>query len=184
LSEDSTGPDGVQGPSPDVKPSAMQGNEFLYGHLVAGILIAIAIANFVVRHGAGAPKKPQTALEVIALVAALALLPILRTRNRFIAPFAAVIAAFFVTYPRGPNSIQSVHVLAIVFPLVYALLLTQRQRKAAIAQAKTGGATRTRPARSRRRPKAGSDGGGSAGRPNAPTRNRRYTPPKAKRAKR
>jgi len=171
------------GTSPQSKPSAMQGNEYIYGHVVAAILIAVAIANFIVRHGAGAPKKPQTALEIIGLVAALALLPILQTRNRFIAPFAAVIAAFFVTFPRGPNSIQSLHVLAIIFPLVYALLLTQRQRKAAIAQAKSGGAVRPA-ARTRRRKRSKDDQESGADQPKSPTPNRRYTPPKAKRAKR
>jgi len=171
------------GTSPQAKPSTMQGNEFLYGHVVAAILIAVAIANFLIRHGTGAPTHPQTTLQIIGLIAAVALLPILRTRNRFIAPFAAVIAAFFVTFPRGPNSVQSMHVIAIVFPLVYALLLTQRQRKAAIAQAKAGGSTRP-PARSARRKRSKKDEDDSSNRPKAPTPNRRYTPPKAKRAKR
>lgn len=164
------------------KPSAMQGREFLYGHVVAGILIAVAIANFVVTKGTGAPKHPQTTLSILGLVAALALLPLLQTRNRFIAPFGAVIAAFFVTFPRGPNSVQSLHVLAIVFPLVYALLLTQRQRKAAIAQVKAGGRPRREPRVSRRQ--AAADRGKGTARPSSPSRNRRYTPPKAKRAKR
>ena len=167
----------------DSKPSAMRGNEFLYGHLVAGALIAVAIANFLVRHGKGAPKHPQTALDVIGLAAAIALLPILQTRNRFIAPFASVIAAFFVTFPRGPNSVQSLHVLAIIFPLVYALLLTQRQRKAAIALAKAGGGTRPA-ARTRRRRRSKDDATDAAGQGRTPTPNSRYTPPKAKRAKR
>lgn len=161
----------------------MQGNEYMYGHVVAAILIAVAIANFILRHGAGAPKKPQTALEIVGLVAAIALLPILQTRNRFIAPFAAVIAAFFVTFPRGPNSLQSLHVLAIIFPLVYALLLTQRQRKAAIAQAKSGGAPKPA-ARARRRKRSKDAEESRADHPKSPTPNRRYTPPKAKRAKR
>lgn len=170
-------PDAMQ-----AKPSAMQGREFLYGHLVAGVLIAVAIANFVLRHGTGAPKHPSTGLAVIGLVAALAMLPLLHTRNRFIAPFGAVIAAFLVTLPRGPNSLQSLHVLAIIFPLVYALLLTQRQRKAAIAQVKAGGGPR-REARGRRRQRAPEQEKPGA-RPGGPARNRRYTPPKAKRAKR
>ena len=165
------------------KPSAMQGNEFLYGQLVAAVLIAIAIANFVIRHGAGAPKHPQTGLQVLGLLSAVALVPIMFTRNRFIAPFAAVIAAFFVTFPTGPSTVRSLHVVAIVFPLVYALVLTQRQRKAAIAQAKAGAATRQpsqgRPRRSRRGKESD-----EADKPRAPEPNRRYTPPKAKRVKR
>lgn len=165
------------------KPSAMQGNEFLYGHVVAAILIAVAIANFLLRHGAGAPKNPPTTLDAIGLLAAIAVVPILRTRNRFIAPFASVIAAFFVTFPRGPNSLQSIHILAIIFPLVYALVLTQRQRKAAIAQAKTGGSAASSP-RPRRRKRSKDDEADSSEHPKGPTPNRRYTPPKAKRAKR
>lgn len=167
----------------ETKPSAMQGREFLYGHVVAGILIAVAIANFIVTKGVGAPKHPQTTLSILGLVAALALLPLLHTRNRFIAPFGAVIAAFFVTFPRGPNSVQSLHVLAIVFPLVYALLLTQRQRKAAIAQVKAGGGRARREPRASRRQQA-AEQAKAAGRPGGPARNRRYTPPKARRAKR
>jgi hypothetical protein len=174
---------GSAGPPSTAKPSAMQGNEFLYGHLVAATLIAVAIANFVIRHGPGAPKQPQTVLQIIGLVAAVALLPILHTRNRFIAPFASVIAAFFVTFPRGPNSVQSLHVLAIIFPLVYALLLTQRQRKAAMAQAKAGAATR-QPAERRRRRSRRRQESEDESRPKTPQQNRRYTPPKAKRAKR
>lgn len=179
----SAGPD----PSTTAKPSAMQGREFLYGHLVAGALIAVAIANFVIRHGTGAPKHPQTTLSIIGLVAAVALLPVLRTRNRFIAPFAAVIAAFFVTFPRGPSRLQSLHVIAIIVPLVWALLLTQRQRKAAMAQAKARGAARSaersteRPRR--RKSRRGKDTEEEV-RSRVPERNRRYTPPKAKRAKR
>lgn len=161
----------------------MQGNEFLYGHIVAAILIAVAIANFLIRHGAGAPKNPPTTLDAIGLLAAIAVVPILWTRNRFIAPFASVIAAFFVTFPRGPNSVQSIHILAIIFPLVYALVLTQRQRKAAIAQAKAG---RSAPptSRPRLRKRSKEEDTDSSDRSKAPTPNRRYTPPKAKRAKR
>ena len=166
------------------KPSTMQGNEYLYGHLVAALLVAVAILNFAIRHGVGAPKHPATGLDVIGLVAAIALFPLLRTRNRFVAPFAAVIAAFFITLPHGPNSLQSVHVVAIIFPLVYALVLTQRQRKAAMAQVKTGGA-RGRSPRSRGLESARKNTKQTNPKqPVTPTRSGRYTPPKSKRAKR
>lgn len=165
------------------KPSAMQGREFLYGQLVAAVLIAVAIANFVIRHGAGAPKHPQTGLQILGLLTAVALVPIMFTRNRFIAPFAAVIAAFFVTFPTGPSTVRSLHVVAIIFPLIYALLLTQRQRKAAIAQAKAGAATR-QPSQGRRRRSRRSKESDEVDKPRAPQPSRRYTPPKDKRAKR
>ena len=160
----------------------MQGNEFLYGHLVAGVVIAVAAANLLVRHGAGAPKHPQTTLSVAGLIAAVAVLPILRTRNRFIAPFAALIAAFLVTLPTVPNSVRSIHAVVIVFPFIYAFLLTQRQRKAALAQAKSGRPART-PAEPRRRRTRREKAAEEEARSRTPERSRRYTPPKAKRAK-
>lgn len=164
-----------------LKPTAMRGSEFRYGVGVAAILVLVAVLNLAVRHGAGAPKHPQTGLAVVGLVAALAVFPLLRTRNRFIVPFAAVVAAFFVTLPSGPNSVRSLHVVAIAFPLVYALVLTQRQRKAAMAQARSKASSRAESEpgtpRSGRRRKV-------EGQPAGPTASRRYTPPKPKRARR
>jgi len=180
---DQTDPPGSDGSDSAAKPSTMQGNEFLYGHLVAGVVIAVAVANLVIRHGKGAPKHPQTGLMVAGLIASIAVVPILRTRNRFIAPFAALLAAFIVTLPTGPQSVRGLHALVIVFPLIYAFLLTQRQRKAALAQVKAGRAARpaSEPRRRRsRRAKQSEEEAASK----APQRNRRYTPPKAKRAKR
>ena len=163
-----------------LKPSAMRGTELRYGVGVAIILVLVAVLNLTVRHGAGAPKHPQTGLAALGLIAALAVFPLLRTRNRFIVPFGAVIAAFFVTLPSGPNQVKSLHVVAIIFPLVYALVLTQRQRKAAMAQARLKAASRSAsepaaPRGSRRR---------KVEQPTGPTPNRRYTPPKRKRARR
>jgi hypothetical protein len=171
-------------PEPDeahLKPSAMRGSELRYGVGVAVILLIVAVLNLVVRHGPGAPKHPQTALAAVGLIAALAVFPLLRTRNRFIAPFGAVAAAFFVTLPSGPNSVKSLHVIAIIFPLVYALVLTQRQRKLAMAEARTKAAARQTgdapvPRGGRRRR--------SEPQPAGPSANRRYTPPKAKKARR
>lgn len=177
----------VDGPDAQLKPSAMRGPEFRYGIGVALILLVVAVLNLAVRHGPGAPKHPQTGLAIVGLVAALAVFPVLLTRNRFIAPFAAVIAAFFVTLPSGPNSVKSVHVLAIVFPLVYALVLTQRQRKLAMAAARSKAASRQA---------AGAAGSSSSASPRGgrrrksepmavgPSANRRYTPPKAKKVRR
>jgi len=161
-----------------LKPSAMRGSEFLYGVGVAVILLLVAILNVAVRHGAGAPKHPQTVLALVGLLAALAVFPLLLTRNRFIAPFGAVIAAFFVTLPSTPNSVKSLHAIAIVFPLVYALVLTQRQRKLAMAAAREKAAARqaagdTATPRSGRRRKREPQ-------PTGPIANRRYTPPKGK----
>ena len=166
-----------------LKPSTMRGSEPRYALGVAVILLVVAVLNFAIRHGKGAPKHPSTGLEVLGLVAALAVFPLLRTNNRFIVPFGSVVAAFFVTLPSGPNSVKSLHVLAIIFPLAFALVLTQRQRKAALANARSGAASRSsatsappRTPRSGRRRKQEE--------PSGPTANRRYTPPKPKRARR
>lgn len=173
--------EGVQPSEDQLKPSAMRGSEFRYGVGVAVILLAVAVLNLADRHGAGAPKHPATALQLVGLVAALAVFPLLLTRNRFIGPFGAVAAAFFITLPSGPNTVRSAHVIAIVFPLVYALVLTQRQRKLAMADARERAAARqaSRAAapRSSRRRKAEAQ-------PTGPTANRRYTPPKPKRVRR
>lgn len=178
---------GADAPDAQLKPSAMRGPEFRYGVAVALILLVVAVLNLAVRHGPGAPKHPQTGLAIVGLVAALAVFPILLTRNRFIAPFAAVIAAFFVTLPSGPNSVKSVHVLAIVFPLVYALVLTQRQRKLAMAAARSKAASRQAAGASGSSASASPRGGRRRkSEPTAagPSANRRYTPPKAKKARR
>lgn len=174
-------------PESHLKPSAMRGSEARYGLGIAAILVVVAVLNLAVRHGKGAPKHPSTGLEIIGLVAALAVFPLLRTRNRFIVPFGAVVAAFFVTLPNAPNSVKSLHVLAIIFPLVYALLLTQRQRKAAMADARSRAKTRssgqsstTGNTRTSGRSRRGAKADAAAG----PSANRRYTPPKAKRARR
>ena len=181
-------PDGAAEPEVQavdtLKPSAMRGTELRYGIAVAAILVVIAVLNLVIRHGAGAPKHPQTGLAVIGLIASLAVFPLLRTRNRFIVPFAALVAALLVSLPSGPNQVKSLHALVIIFPFAYALLLTQRQRKAAMAQARLKAANRSAnqpatgsaPTRGGRRRKAEQ--------PSGPTANRRYTPPKPKRARR
>ncbi|HEX4862879.1 MAG TPA: hypothetical protein VFV02_02330 [Acidimicrobiales bacterium] len=179
IPDDGSPPPGDAG----LKPSTMRGSEFRYALGVAVILLVVAVLNFAIRHGKGAPKHPSTGLALVGLAAALAVFPLLRTKNRFIVPFGAVIAAFFVTLPSGPTSLKSLHVLAIIFPLAFALVLTQRQRKAALADARSRAASRssgpagsTRPQRSRRRKKEEE--------PSGPTANRRYTPPKPKRARR
>ncbi|HEY3811214.1 MAG TPA: hypothetical protein VGL49_07250, partial [Acidimicrobiales bacterium] len=108
------------------------------------------------------------------------------THHRLVVPFAAIVAAFFATLPKVPNSLSLAHLFALVLPVIYAFLLTQRQRKASTAQLRAGkrnatstGAADTRNAaaggrrqsrQSRRQPKTQT----------GPTKNRRYTPPKSK----
>ena len=44
----------------NLKPSAMRGNEALWGYVVAGELIVVSILNLMVTHGKGAPAHPNT----------------------------------------------------------------------------------------------------------------------------
>ena len=181
----------------NLKPSAMRGDEARWGYVVAGALIVVAILNLTVTHGAGAPKHPSTTLGLVGLVAAIALVPIIRTHHRFIVPLAAIGAAFFVTLPsQVPNSVRSVHIVALVIPVVYAFVLTQRQRRAATAQARAGRASSARTAATKgtatppgagarragdRKPRRGRRSGANQ---IGPAASRRYTPPKPKRPSR
>jgi hypothetical protein len=178
-------------PEPDdlsLAPSAMRGSEAMYGYVVALELVAVSILNLVVTHGKGAPKHPSTSIAVVGLVASIALAGVIRTHHRLIVPFAAIVAAFFATLPKVPNSLSLPHLFALVLPVVYAFVLTQRQRKAALTRgraAKRGGssaagagpATRRSSAGGRRPPRQSRR---AAAIPTGPTKNRRYTPPKGK----
>lgn len=169
----------------DLKPSAMRGNETIYGYVVLLELVAVAIINLTVTHGKGAPKHPQALMAAIGLVAAAIYGGTLRTRNRFIVGFTAILAAFVVSIPQVPNSVKLYHVFALAIPLVYALILTQRQRKAALALVRSGKAPQAKPAADRRaealaRRQAKKRGPVPAG----PAASRRYTPPRARRPRR
>ncbi len=171
----------VQADDLDLNPSDMRSPEPLYGYLVGLELVVVSILNLTVTHGKGAPTHPSTTLSLIGLVASLAVLAIVRTHHRLIVGFSAVIAAFFVTLPKVPASMSTTHLLALVIPVVYAFVLTQRQRKAATARQRAGRSASNRPA-----PAAPAGSGGRRRRrkettPTGPTANRRYTPPKAKR---
>ena len=109
-------------------------------------------------------------------------------------PLAAIVAAFFVTLPsQVPNSVRSVHIFALIIPVVYAFVLTQRQRRAATAQARAGRASSARTAATKgtaTRPGAGARRAGdrkprrgrrSGANQTGPAASRRYTPPKPKR---
>ena len=171
---------------PSLKPATMRGTEALYGYVVALELIGVSILNLTVTHGKGAPAHPPTRLSVIGLIGSIALIGVVRIHHRLIVPFGTIIAAFLVTLPKVPNSLTSAHLLALIIPVVYAFLLTQRQRKATTAQARSGRSTTSRAAPAQRRADAvgrrrsRQEAAGPAG----PRPNRRYTPPKAKRPRR
>lgn len=170
-------------------PSHMRGTEPMYGYLVGLELLVVAVLNLVVTGGAGAPKHPSTDLEYGGLVAAAVFVGLLQLRNRTVTGFAALGATYVVAgLPRVPTRLNVAHLVAIAVSLVYALLITQRQRKATGMSARRGrrgggraavgggGAGGTRPAAGRSRRSA------EPARPAGPQRSARYTPPKAKRA--
>jgi hypothetical protein len=177
-SQDEPAPD-----DPSLKPATMRGTEALYGYVVALELIAVSILNLTVTHGKGAPTHSSTKTAVIGLIASIALIGVIRIHHRLIVPFGTIIAAFLVTLPKVPDSLTTAHLLALIIPVVYAFMLTQRQRKATTAQARAGRSATSRgtppdrraDAVSRRRARQ------EAARPAGPRPNRRYTPPKAKR---
>ncbi len=185
VSQEEPGAD-LEAAEPTLRPSRMRGTEPLYGYVIGLELLAVAIVQMVVRGGKGAPAHPQTGLQIAAIAASVAFFGVLQLRNRTIVGFAAIIAAFFVTLPRVPNSLSAVHIFALVFPLAYGLIISQRQRKAMMAAARGsrgGGASRREAARAaatarrsdRRRGKRAEPA------PSGPRPNARYTPPKAKR---
>lgn len=168
-----------------LKPSAMRGNEAMYGYVVLLELVIVAVLNLTVTHGAGAPKQSQAVISGLGLAAAAAFAAVLQLRNRMITGFAAIIGAFVVTLPKVPTRLQSYHIFALAIPLVYALVLAQRQRKASMAQLRTGKPAQTspsqrRPAREARAPRRAS----RTVTPTGPQASGRYTPPKVKRPRR
>lgn len=172
-----------------LKPSAMRGNEALYGYVVGLELIVVSILNLVVIHGKGAPAHPSTGLAVIGLVASIAAMALVRTHHRLIVPLALIVAAFFVTLPRGPDSLGPAHIFALIIPVIYAFIVTQRQRKATQALTRAGRSTPAKSTPAKSTPASGRAEGGRRrarkqdGAATGPTANRRYTPPKPKRRK-
>lgn len=174
-------------PAEGVKPSTMKRPEPLYGYLVALELLVVAVLNVTVTTGKGAPVHPNTTLEVLGVAASVALFGIIRTNNRMAAGFGAIVAAFFVTLPQVPSRLAVAHIFALIIPMAYGLIITQRQRRATpkAARGRAGragdsspsttaaGSAGTRPGRKSR---------GKTPEPvSGPRPNARYTPPKAKR---
>jgi hypothetical protein len=165
-------------------PSRARGREVTYGWMVAGLLAVVSILNLTVTSGKGAPAHPQTGLAVAGLIASLVTAATIPARNRLLSPIVAVVAAYLTVMVRTPTSLDGSHILALVLPVVYAILLTQRHRKSQIAA--NGGRRLTAADRraaseakreERQREKSSRSKSGTSG----PTANRRYTPPKAKR---
>ena len=115
---------------PDLPPSRMRGSEPLYGYVVGLELVVIAILTLAIHGGKGAPKHPQTALQIAGLVASVAYFAVLQRRSRTLTAFAAIVAAFIITLPAVPDALRSTRVFVLAIPLAYGLIITQRQRKA------------------------------------------------------
>jgi hypothetical protein len=200
FAEDAQGVEDAEVPDFDegnLKPSAMRGTEPLYGYVVAAEILVVAILNLTDTHGAGAPAHPQTALAAVGILGAAAVAAAIRfTRHRMVVAFVSIAAAFLVSVPKIPKSLELVHIFAIAIPFVYAFILTQRQNKARateIREARAAGsgsggsrAGRTAAARgaetqAQRRERRGRRG---VPEPSGPKASNRYTPPKPKRPNR
>lgn len=175
-----------------LKPSTMRGPEALYGYVVGLELIVVSVLNLTVTHGPGAPAHPPTTLAAVGVAASIAFFAVVRLKNRMAAGFGAIVAAFFVTLPRVPNSMSIAHIFALVIPMAYGLIITQRQRRdtpklaRGAARGGRGGSGRSSAGTTGTGAGAGAAGGRRRGKKNAepvsgPRPSARYTPPKSKR---
>ena len=182
----------------ELPPSRMRGSEPLYGIVVGLELVVVAVLTLVMHGGKGAPKHPQTWLQIIGLAVSVGYFAVLLRRNRTLTTVAAFLAAIIVTLPAVPNSLRTDRTFVLAIPLAYGFILTQRQRKdtglsvrgARKGRATTGrddgspparatrsGAPSARPATSRRGRGRGPEAPAEVG----PRASARYTPPKPKR---
>lgn len=187
-------------PAPQLPPSRLQGTEPMYGWVVGLEILAVSVVVAFARHGAGAPKTVSTADDVLmaaGIALALAYLALLRVRNRTIAAFGAIIAAYIPSLVPGPTWVRDVTEIGLLPPLIYAVIVAQRMRKATKAAmsnpkaqagpsgrppgTKTNGRASARSSRERPAPRSrrGSNQGLTS---TGPQRNARYTPPKPKRS--
>lgn len=176
---------------PDLPPSRMRGTEALYGYVVGLELLVVGILNATVTTGKGAPAHPSTGLAAAGIAAAVAFFGVIQTKNRTFVGLAAIVAAFFATLPKVPNSLGVAHIFALAIPLAYGLIITQRQRRAILDANKAGRRTRRGAgAGAGDRTRAATGGRarrGDRGRqptvPAGPRPSARYTPPKSRRTK-
>jgi hypothetical protein len=181
--------------APPQPPSRLQGTEPMYGWVVGLEILVVAVIVAFARHGVGAPKHYSTAdtvLIAVGIVAALTYLALLRVRNRTVAAFGAIVAAYIPSLVPGPNWTRDVTEIGLLPPLIYAVVVAQRMRKAtklAMASGKAAGgpSTRTGAGRAsgrsaRERPAPRTRNRSKQAVASGPPRSARYTPPKPKRA--
>lgn len=172
-----------------LKPSTMRGSEALYGYVVGLELVVVAVLNLTITSGRGAPVHPQTTLAAVGVAASIAYIGTIRLKNRMAAGFGAIVAAFFVTLPRVSNSLAIAHIFALVIPMAYGLIITQRQRRDSPRPVRGAGRGRRGDAKATASATgpAGTRPGGRRGRGaktpepvSGPRPSARYTPPKTK----
>jgi hypothetical protein len=156
----------------------MKGNEPTLGYGLVAVLIIVAVADLLITKGKGAPKHTTAWEPVVGIVLALVVAGTLRLRNRMVTPLIAVVAVFFLTLDKGPNSLELPHLFALILSIAYALTLSMRQRREQRALTGMSAAqTRRAQADARRRRRKGEPEVETG--PKRPAASRRYTPPKA-----
>jgi hypothetical protein len=184
----------TRGPTPVYEddgrpPSAMRGNEPFYGFIVNMLLLATSVLDLVDTTGKGAPAHPDRVEQIAGVVAGLVLLGLQRTKHRFIVGFATIIAVFFITLPKAPDSLVLPHLVCLAAGFAYGMWITLHQSRAIKAKAvadKAASRTQTRLTPAERKAQALAQrqekrnkrrGVATTG----PKPSSRYTPPKAKR---
>jgi hypothetical protein len=170
-------PSSVRTPAPDsLPPIQLREWEIPAAYVVAVVVVVVAVLEFTVTTGKGAPKNPSVVLPSVALVAAAAQAISVRFGNRLITAFLGIVAGITVGYTKTPDSLSLLRDIGLFLPFIYGFVVIQRQSRA--QRAITG------PRGRRGRGAVGGGGGGrqSSKTPEAtgPKANRRYTPPKAK----
>jgi hypothetical protein len=168
----------VHTPVPDgLPPIALRDWEIPAAYVVAVVVVVVAVLEFTVTTGKGAPKNPSVVLPSVALVAALGQAISVRFGNRLLTAFLGIVAGITVGYTKTPDSLSLLRDIGLFLPFIYGFVVIQRQSRAQRALAGPRG----------RRGRGGAAAGGGGGRQNAkapattgPQANRRYTPPKPK----
>jgi hypothetical protein len=158
-------------------PNRMQGNEHLFGYAAAVVIALGGVLDLMVTTGKGAPAHPSTWTAYIGILLAIALVVSIQFRHRMISPFVAIFGAFFVTLAKGPDSLETPHIVVLMVSVAFAVIVSLRQRRdqKALTPTLTSAERRAAADARRRRRKGEPDLPAPVKRPSP---NRRYTPPK------
>jgi hypothetical protein len=171
----------------ELPSSRMRRNEAQYGYLVVVEMVVVAVLQLVIRTGPGAPKHPNTFLEVAALVVAAAQFGVIRSKNRTFTALGVIVSGLLIDIPTVPNRLVYAKLFAVLIPLIYGFVLMRRgnrSRKVRLAAGLEDGPGSRSGDRSRDTTTTRGRNGGSAmrGRRGASRKRAtgRYTPPKPK----